>query len=115
MPSTSVVAATGTLRRRVGDGAVCTVGVGGAAVAAGAPATVGAAGTAAACSAWPNCAMVPNRSATTGESAFRIAWSAPSGRLVRTVRALGAGSVRRRTSIAWVVAPVKGGSPASIS
>ena len=32
----------------------------------------------------PNCAIVPNRSAATGDSAFRIAWSTLSGTLGRT-------------------------------
>jgi hypothetical protein len=69
----------------------------------------------AACSAWANWATVLKRSAATGASALRIAWSIASGTLERTARRLGAGSVSRFTMSAWVVAPVKGGSPASIS
>ena len=56
-----------------------------------------------------------NRSAGTGASARRIAWSTASGTLGRTARTLGGGSVSRFTMIAWAVAPVNGGSPASIS
>ena len=57
-------------------------------------------------SACANKAALPNRSAGTGASAFRIAWSTLSGTVGRTDRTLGTGSVSRFTSIAWVVAPV---------
>ena len=115
IPSTSVIAASGTGLRRgavVGD-----AGVGGA---ASGPRT--AAGddrvawpVVSVCSARENSATLLNRSAGTVESAFRIARSTDSGTLGRTERALGGGSVRRLTSIACVVAPVNGGSPTSAS
>ena len=58
------------------------------------------------CSAWANCATVGKRSATTGASARRIAWSTASGTFGREDRTLGGGSVSRFTINAWVVAPV---------
>ena len=72
---------------------------------------MGALGT----SARASSAADANRSAGTGASAFRIAASTASDTVGRTARTLGAGSVSRFTSIACVVAPVYGGSPASIS
>ncbi len=62
-----------------------------------------------------NSAALPNRSAGTGASARRIAWSNSSGTLGRPRRTLGTGSVKRLPITACAVGPVKGGSPASIS
>jgi hypothetical protein len=52
------------------------------------------------CSAWLNCGMPEWRSAATGASAFRIAWSTASGTLGRTARTLGGGSLNRFARIA---------------
>ena len=115
MPSTST-AASGA--RRCGwRSAVAAPGTAGGAERAGSVpvTTVGACAVVLPVSACPNCAALEKRSAGTAASAFRMAWSTPSETLVRTARTLGAGSVSRRASIAWVVAPVYGASPASIS
>jgi hypothetical protein len=62
-----------------------------------------------------NSFIVPNRSAGSGASAFRIARSTPSGTVPRTARTLGGGSVNRFMIIACIVGAENGGSPASIS
>ena len=108
MPTISAVAATGTARAPRG----------GAGAAAGGVAPVRSPverSAVPACSAWPSSRTVWNRSAGTGASAFRMAWSSPAGTLPRTTRRLGGGSLNRLTMIAWAVGPVNGGSPASIS
>ena len=104
-----------TADRRNGGTAERAPGAGTAAVASSARSVGPPSRRSAVASAWANCATVLKRSAATGASAFRMAWSTLSGTLGRTLCTLGAGSVNRFARIAWVVAPVYGGSPASIS
>jgi hypothetical protein len=109
MPSIRVMAATGTARgrERGKTGALDPLGRAGDAATVEAPVKTG--------SAWASWFTVLNRSAATGASALRIASSTPVDTDERIARTLGAGSVSRFTIKAWIVAPVKGGSPASIS
>ena len=66
-------------------------------------------------SACASCAAAAKRSSGARASARRRARSTGSGTSGRTARTDRAGSVNRRTMIAWTVGPVNGGSPASIS
>ena len=66
-------------------------------------------------SAAANSATEAYRSAGTWASAVRMACSTPSGTLSRTVRSRGTVPTTFRAWMAWAVAPVNGGSPASIS
>ena len=59
--------------------------------------------------------MVANRSAGARANAFTIARSSGTGIVSRNRRADGTGSLKRLAMIAWLVGPVNGGSPVSIS
>ena len=65
-------------------------------------------------SASTNCAAVGNRS--TGVLArARVSASSTASGTSRVTRTLGMGEMNRLAMMAWAVAPVKGGSPVSIS